>query len=159
MIVTLAGASARVCECSDAVSTTGRSSNNTDELFFSPLLLWARTSTGRNSRPAVNTARRHGFGRMGLLWAASNRTSVAPHRLCLISAAMAGAFRNSRSLNSQPVQPMSSTEQPMAETAARTQPPLALRRLPPFPAIAHRILALANRDDVNVRIQIGRAHV
>jgi len=39
----------------------------------------------------------------------------------------------------------------MAETAARTQPPLALRRLPPFPAIAHRILALANRDDVNVR--------
>src|ERR1044072_6499962 len=65
LIVTLAGASARVCECSDAVSTTGRSSNNTDELFFSPLLLWARTSTGRNSRPAVNTARRRGIGRMG----------------------------------------------------------------------------------------------
>src|ERR1044072_8499808 len=97
LIVTLAGASARVCECSDAVSTTVRSSNNTDELFFSPLLLWARTSTGRNSRPAVNTARRRGIGRMGLLWAASNRTSVAPHRLCLLSAAMAGAFRNPRS--------------------------------------------------------------
>src|SRR5664279_4443505 len=34
--------------------------------------------------------------------------------------------------------------------AARPQAPWALRLLPPFPAIAHRILALANNEDVSV---------
>src|SRR5262245_24879372 len=38
----------------------------------------------------------------------------------------------------------------MVETLARPQAPWALRLLPPFPAIAHRIMALASREDVNI---------
>ncbi|HTP35353.1 MAG TPA: HDOD domain-containing protein [Candidatus Acidoferrales bacterium] len=38
----------------------------------------------------------------------------------------------------------------MTEVFARPQAPWALRLLPPFPAIAHRILALAGRDDIDV---------
>ncbi|HTS62952.1 MAG TPA: HDOD domain-containing protein [Candidatus Acidoferrales bacterium] len=38
----------------------------------------------------------------------------------------------------------------MTETFARPQAPWALRLLPPFPAIAHRILALASQEDVDV---------
>ena len=36
----------------------------------------------------------------------------------------------------------------MNASAARPQAPWALRLLPPFPAIAHRILALASQEDV-----------
>ena len=36
----------------------------------------------------------------------------------------------------------------MTVSTARPQAPWALRLLPPFPAIAHRILALANTEDV-----------
>lgn len=42
----------------------------------------------------------------------------------------------------------------MTETFARPQAPWALRLLPPFPAIAHRILALASQEDVSTR-QVG----
>lgn len=38
----------------------------------------------------------------------------------------------------------------MTETFARPQAPWALRLLPPFPAIAHRILSLVSRQDVNI---------
>ena len=38
----------------------------------------------------------------------------------------------------------------MVETLARPQAPWALRLLPPFPAIAHRIMALASQEDVNI---------
>ena len=38
----------------------------------------------------------------------------------------------------------------MTETFARPQAPWALRLLPPFPAIAHRILALASQEGVDV---------
>src|SRR5438045_2278038 len=38
----------------------------------------------------------------------------------------------------------------MAESFARSQAPWALRLLPPFPAIAHRMLALASQEDVNI---------
>jgi HD-like signal output (HDOD) protein len=37
----------------------------------------------------------------------------------------------------------------MTELLARPQAPWALRLVPPFPAIAHRILALVNQEDVN----------
>lgn len=39
----------------------------------------------------------------------------------------------------------------MTETFARPQAPWALRLLPPFPAIAHRILALASQEAVSTR--------
>ena len=39
----------------------------------------------------------------------------------------------------------------MTETFVRPQAPWALRLLPPFPAVATRILALASREDVNIR--------
>ena len=39
----------------------------------------------------------------------------------------------------------------MSTTTARPQAPWALRLLPPFPAIAHRILALASQEDVSAR--------
>jgi putative nucleotidyltransferase with HDIG domain len=42
----------------------------------------------------------------------------------------------------------------MTETFARPQAPWALRLLPPFPAIAHRILALASQEDASTR-QVG----
>ena len=42
----------------------------------------------------------------------------------------------------------------MADTLARPQAPWALRLLPPFPAIANRILALASQEDVSLR-QLG----
>lgn len=42
----------------------------------------------------------------------------------------------------------------MTEPIARPQAPWALRLLPPFPAIAHRIMALASQEDVNAR-QVG----
>jgi putative nucleotidyltransferase with HDIG domain len=42
----------------------------------------------------------------------------------------------------------------MTETFARPQAPWALRLLPPFPAIAHRILALASQEDTSTR-QVG----
>lgn len=42
----------------------------------------------------------------------------------------------------------------MTETLARPQAPWALRLLPPFPAIAHRILALANQEEASTR-QMG----
>lgn len=38
----------------------------------------------------------------------------------------------------------------MAELLARPQAPWALRLLPPFPAIAHRVLALVNQEDVAI---------
>jgi putative nucleotidyltransferase with HDIG domain len=38
----------------------------------------------------------------------------------------------------------------MTETLARPQAPWALRLLPPFPAIAHRIMALASQEDVDI---------
>jgi putative nucleotidyltransferase with HDIG domain len=42
----------------------------------------------------------------------------------------------------------------MPELLARPQAPWALRLVPPFPAIAHRILALVGKEDVNTR-EIG----
>jgi len=39
----------------------------------------------------------------------------------------------------------------MPETLARPQAPWALRLLPPFPAIAQRVLALAGRRDIDIR--------
>jgi putative nucleotidyltransferase with HDIG domain len=39
----------------------------------------------------------------------------------------------------------------MTASAARPQAPWALRLLPPFPAIAHRILALASQDDAGAQ--------
>jgi putative nucleotidyltransferase with HDIG domain len=42
----------------------------------------------------------------------------------------------------------------MTDTLARPQAPWALRLLPPFPAIAHRILALASQEDVSIQ-QVG----
>jgi putative nucleotidyltransferase with HDIG domain len=42
----------------------------------------------------------------------------------------------------------------MPETLARPQAPWALRLLPPFPSIAHRIMSLAGRDDINIH-EIG----
>lgn len=39
----------------------------------------------------------------------------------------------------------------MTETFARPQAPWALRLLPPFPAIASRILAMASQEDVDIR--------
>ena len=39
----------------------------------------------------------------------------------------------------------------MVESLARPEAPWALRLLPPFPAIAHRILALASQQDVNIQ--------
>lgn len=39
----------------------------------------------------------------------------------------------------------------MVETFARPQAPWALRLLPPFPAIAQRVLAMATQEDVNLR--------
>ena len=41
------------------------------------------------------------------------------------------------------------------ETLARPQAPWALRLLPPFPAIAHRIMALVSRDDVSIQ-ELGK---
>jgi len=38
----------------------------------------------------------------------------------------------------------------MSETLAISQAPWALRLVPPFPAIAHRIMTLASREDVNI---------
>ena len=38
----------------------------------------------------------------------------------------------------------------MTELLARPQAPWALRLVPPFPAIAQRILALASQEDVSV---------
>jgi putative nucleotidyltransferase with HDIG domain len=38
----------------------------------------------------------------------------------------------------------------MTETLARPEAPWALRLLPPFPSIAHRVLALASQQDVNI---------
>jgi len=38
----------------------------------------------------------------------------------------------------------------MTEAFVRPQAPWALRLLPPFPAIAHRILAMASREDVDI---------
>ena len=38
----------------------------------------------------------------------------------------------------------------MLETIARPQAPWALRLVPPFPAIAHRVLALVSTEDVNI---------
>jgi len=42
----------------------------------------------------------------------------------------------------------------MTDTFVRPQAPWALRLLPPFPAIAHRILALASQEDVSIQ-QVG----
>lgn len=39
----------------------------------------------------------------------------------------------------------------MTELLARPQAPWALRLIPPFPAVAHRILALVGKEDVNAR--------
>jgi putative nucleotidyltransferase with HDIG domain len=39
----------------------------------------------------------------------------------------------------------------MLETLARPQAPWALRLAPPFPAIAHRVLALVSTEDVDIR--------
>lgn len=39
----------------------------------------------------------------------------------------------------------------MSEILATPQAPWALRLLPPFPAIAHRIMLLASREDVNIQ--------
>ena len=39
----------------------------------------------------------------------------------------------------------------MVETLARPQAPWALRLLPPFPSIAHRVMTLASREDVNLQ--------
>jgi len=38
----------------------------------------------------------------------------------------------------------------MTETLARPQAPWALRLVPPFPAVAHRVLHLAGREDVSI---------
>jgi len=38
----------------------------------------------------------------------------------------------------------------MPETFARPQTPWALRLVPPFPAVAHRVLGLVGRDDLNI---------
>ena len=38
----------------------------------------------------------------------------------------------------------------MSETVAVPQAPWSLRLLPPFPAVAHRLMALASREDVNI---------
>jgi putative nucleotidyltransferase with HDIG domain len=43
----------------------------------------------------------------------------------------------------------------MTELLARPQAPWALRLVPPFPAIAHRILALVGKEDVNFR-ELGK---
>ena len=43
----------------------------------------------------------------------------------------------------------------MTAPTARPQAPWALRLLPPFPAIAHRILSLASQEDVGAH-EIGR---
>jgi putative nucleotidyltransferase with HDIG domain len=43
----------------------------------------------------------------------------------------------------------------MTETFVRPQAPWALRLLPPFPAIASRILAMASQEDVDIR-ELGR---
>jgi putative nucleotidyltransferase with HDIG domain len=52
-------------------------------------------------------------------------------------------------LQSQPISAdMISGDAFMNASAARPQAPWALRLLPPFPAIAHRILALASQEDV-----------
>src|SRR5689334_10171921 len=53
-------------------------------------------------------------------------------------------------LNSGGIRPIGFLDGLMTETAARPQNRRAVRLLPPFPAIAHRILALASRDDVNI---------
>jgi len=42
----------------------------------------------------------------------------------------------------------------MTETLARPQAPWALRLVPPFPAVAHRILAVVSQEDVSAR-QVG----
>ena len=39
----------------------------------------------------------------------------------------------------------------MTEAQVRPQAPWALRLLPPFPAIAHRIMALASQEDINIQ--------
>jgi HD-like signal output (HDOD) protein len=39
----------------------------------------------------------------------------------------------------------------MSEFLARPQAPWALRLVPPFPAVAHRILALAGQEDVSIK--------
>src|SRR5580698_5109925 len=39
----------------------------------------------------------------------------------------------------------------MTELLARPQAPWALRLVPPFPAVAHRILSLVGKEDVNAR--------
>src|SRR5438309_7668159 len=38
----------------------------------------------------------------------------------------------------------------MTEVAARPQAPWALRLVPPFPAVAHRVLALVGQEDVSI---------
>lgn len=43
----------------------------------------------------------------------------------------------------------------MIETFARPQAPWALRLLPPFPAVAQRIMALAGREDVSIQ-ELGK---
>jgi putative nucleotidyltransferase with HDIG domain len=43
----------------------------------------------------------------------------------------------------------------MAETFARPEAPWALRLLPAFPAVAHRILALANQEDADIH-ELGK---
>jgi len=50
---------------------------------------------------------------------------------------------------------MTTTDPVVTECRARPQAPWALRLLPPFPAIASRILALASKEDVNVN-ELGR---
>jgi putative nucleotidyltransferase with HDIG domain len=49
---------------------------------------------------------------------------------------------------------MSQMEHAMTELLARPQAPWALRLVPPFPAIAHRILALVGNEDVNL-VEVG----
>lgn len=43
----------------------------------------------------------------------------------------------------------------MTETLARPQAPWALRLVPPFPAIAHRILALVSQKDASIQ-EVGQ---
>src|ERR1044071_3794107 len=43
----------------------------------------------------------------------------------------------------------------MTETFARPKAPWALRLVPPFPAVAHRVLGLVSHEDVNVH-ELGK---
>ena len=94
-----------------------------------------RASGGRDSRPAAPQTGPHEL---------LQRRNPTPHVADVVSAsnALPGTGR------------CLGAGEPMIDFYARPQAPWALRLVPPFPAVAQRVLALVNNEDAGVR-QVG----